>query len=274
MDTWRLLKTPPARGAWNMAIDEAILEAVGREESPPTLRLYAWEPACLSLGYAQPFTDVDITRLQEMGWEVVRRPTGGRAVLHTDELTYAVIVPPTEPRVAGTVLESYRRLAQALVEALNLLHMRVEINEHAPSRTTTHQIKSTNPVCFEVPSTYEITIGGKKLIGSAQARRKEGILQHGSIPLTGDITRILQVLAFPDEKSRTLAASRLLDRATTVETAMERSVSWNEAARAITKAFESVLALRLQPAELSIMEEKRADELVQVKYGNPAWTEK
>ena len=122
MDTWRLLITPPAHGAWNMAVDEADpgrpWEAVN---SLPTLRLYAWEPACLSLGYAQPLTDVDIPRLQARGWEMVRRPTGGRAVLHTDELTYSVIAPLSEPRVAGTVLESYRRLAQALVEALGLL---------------------------------------------------------------------------------------------------------------------------------------------------------
>jgi len=77
MDTWRLLITPPAHGAWNMAVDESLLEAVGARASLPTLRLYAWEPACLSLGYAQPLTDVDLPRLQARGWEVVRRPTGG-----------------------------------------------------------------------------------------------------------------------------------------------------------------------------------------------------
>ncbi len=128
-DAWRLLTTPPARGAWNMAADEAILEAVGRGDSLPTLRLYAWDPACLSLGYAQPLSDVDIPRLQSHGWEMVRRPTGGRAILHTDEITYSVIAPLDEPRVAGTVLESYSRLAAALVEALHLLDLPVEVQE-------------------------------------------------------------------------------------------------------------------------------------------------
>jgi lipoate-protein ligase A len=265
MDTWRLLTTPPAHGVWNMAFDESILEAVGSSRSLPTLRLYAWEPACLSLGYAQPFTDVDIPRLQARGWEMVRRPTGGRAVLHTDELTYSVIAPLNEPRVAGTVLESYRRLAQALVEALNLLSMQVEVNENSSAPHGT----STNPVCFEVPSTYEITVGGKKLVGSAQARRKEGVLQHGSLPLTGDMTRILQVLAFPDEESRTRAAGRLLSRATTVEAALGRKVQWDEAARAFISAFGSVLALDLQPGSLTPDENKRAVELVRVKYGHP-----
>jgi lipoate-protein ligase A len=253
-----------------MAVDEAILEAVGRSESLPTLRLYAWEPACLSLGYAQPFSDVDLLRLKARGWGVVRRPTGGRAVLHTDELTYSVIAPLNEPRVAGTVLESYHRLAQALVEALSLLVLPVEIQEHAAVPAA----QKKNPVCFEVPSTYEITLDGKKLVGSAQARRKEGVLQHGSLPLTGDLTRILQVLVFPDEVARTHTAERLLKRATTVENALGRVVSWDEAAQAYIAAFRSMLALDLQPGNLTPDEKNRTEELVRVKYGHPSWTEK
>ncbi len=278
MKVWRLLITPPARGAWNMAVDEAILEAVGRGGSLPTLRLYAWEPACLSLGYAQPLTDVDIPHLQARGWEMVRRPTGGRAVLHTDEITYSVIAPLNEPRAAGTVRESYSRLAAALVEALRLLGLPVEVQERAdpvrePGLPRTSS-KTPNPVCFEVPSTSEITVGGKKLVGSAQARRKEGILQHGSLPLTGDLTRILQVLAFPDEEARTRAASHLLERAITVETALGRVVSWNEAAQAYTAAFRSVLALDLQPGELSPQEKGRTGQLVAAKYAPPDWNRK
>jgi lipoate-protein ligase A len=270
MDTWRLLITPPAHGAWNMALDEAVLEAVGRKECPPTLRLYAWEPPCLSLGYAQPITDVDILRLLALGWELVRRPTGGRAVLHTDEITYAVMAPPDEPRLAGSVLESYHRLAQALVEALNLLSMPVEVNEALPSPGS----QGTNPVCFEVPSTYEITSGGKKLIGSAQARRKDGVLQHGSLPLTGDLTRILQVLTFPDEGARVHAAERLMRRATTVEAALSRHVSWDEAAQAIIRAFGKVLNLNLLPGGLNSNEAARTKELVQIKYAHSSWTKK
>jgi lipoate-protein ligase A len=252
-----------------MAVDEAILEAAGRGDSPPTLRLYAWQPPCLSLGYAQPITDVDIPRLQAHGWEVVRRPTGGRAVLHTDEITYSVIAPLDEPRVAGTVLESYQRLAAALVEALRLLSLPVAMQERSGRHSST-----ANPVCFEIPSTYEITVDGKKLIGSAQARRKEGVLQHGSLPLTGDLTRILQVLTFPDEESRTRAADRLLMRATTVETALGRAVTWDEAAQAFRTAFSKVLALSLQNADLSPTEKERAEELVTSKYAHTNWNQK
>jgi len=270
---WRLLITPPARGAWNMAVDEAILEAVGRGDSLPTLRLYDWKPACLSLGYAQPFTDVDIPRLQEHEWDMVRRLTGGRAVLHTDEITYAVIAPINEPRVAGTLLESYSRLAAALVVALQLLSLPVEVQEHASpvqeSGLPRTRNKTPNPVCFEVPSKYEITIGGKKLVGSAQARRKEGILQHGSLPLAGDLRRILQVLTFPDEEARAQAANHLLERATTVETALGRVISWSEAAQAYTIAFRSVLALDLQTGVLSLQESERTEQLVASKYNHP-----
>jgi lipoate-protein ligase A len=266
---WRLLTDPPARGTWNMAVDEAILEACGRGEVPPTLRLYAWEPACLSLGYAQPLTDVDRQRLEARGWDLVRRPTGGRAVLHVDELTYAVIGPLDEPRLAGGVLASYNRLAAALVEALRLLALPVEVQERSEGGQ-----KDPNPVCFEVPSTYEITVNGKKLVGSAQARRKEGVLQHGSLPLTGDLTRILQALVFPDETARARASVRLLERATTVASALGRTVSWEQAAQAFTASFPAALGMDLLPGSLSARERTRAEVLAREKYSHPEWSGK
>ena len=273
MEPWRLLITPPARGAWNMALDEAILEhaQAGRSESLPTLRLYAWDPACLSLGHAQPFADVDAARLKERGWDVVRRATGGRAILHTDEITYSIIAPNGEPRVAGTVLESYNRLAQALLLAVKELQLPVEMKELADRNES---INNTNPVCFEVPSTYEITVDGKKLIGSAQARKKEGVLQHGSLPLNGDLSRICQVLVFEDEAARENASKRLLERAATVESALGREIGWETAARAFIHAFESQLGLSLKRGELSESESKRTVELVKEKYDHPSWTER
>ena len=269
MTTWRLLITPAARGAWNMALDESILEHIGRGASLPTLRLYAWDPACLSLGHAQPYADVDTARLHERGWEVVRRLTGGRAILHTDEITYSVIAPNDEPRVAGTVLESYNRLAQALLLAVQQLDLPVEMKEGKPAATP-----STNPVCFEVPSTYEITVNGKKLIGSAQARKKEGVLQHGSLPLTGDLTRICQALVFPDEAARQAASQRLLDRATTVESVLGGVVSWETAAESFIEAFEMQLGLTLEQDELSESERVRTAQLVAEKYAHPSWTQR
>jgi lipoyl(octanoyl) transferase len=269
MTTWRLIITPPARGAWNMAVDEAILEHAGRGEVLPTLRLFAWEPPCLSLGRAQPFTDVDTERLQACGWEVVRRMTGGRAILHTDELTYSVTGPADEPHLAGSLLESYNRLAGALLAAVHDLGLPVEMKEDRAENNGT-----PNPVCFEVPSTYEITVTGKKLIGSAQARRKDGVLQHGSLPLTGDLSRICQALVFPDEPAREEAMQRLLARATTVESVLGQEVAWETAGQAFVRAFEAQLELKLKAGELSRSELARAEELVNEKYTHPSWTER
>jgi lipoate-protein ligase A len=254
-----------------MAVDEAILEHIGRGASSPTLRLYAWTPACLSLGHAQPFADVDTLRLHQYGWEVVRRATGGRAILHTDELTYSVIAAGDEPHVAGSILESYNRLAQALLLAVKNLGIPVEMKEVV---SHVSNVTYTNPVCFEMPSTYEITVNGKKLIGSAQARKKEGVLQHGSLPLTGDLARICQALVFENEIAREKASQRLLDRATTVESALGRAVSWEEAAQAFIRAFEAQLRISLERGELSDTESSRADELVAEKYDHTSWTER
>lgn len=268
-ETWRYLVTPPARGAWNMAVDEAILETAGRGESLPTLRLYDWAPACLSLGYAQSYKDVDVERLRAEGWDVVRRATGGRAILHVDELTYSVTAPPDEPRVAGSVLESYHRLAVALISAVRALGLPVEMEENAAPAGS-----AKGPVCFEVPSAYEIVVAGKKLIGSAQARKKEGVLQHGTLPLHGDLTRITRTLVFPDELARSAAAQKLLTRATTAETVSGRVIAWDEAAQAFLQAFETKLGLKLVAGELTPAESARAEELVQKKYDHPAWTER
>ena len=278
---WRLLYTPPSSGAWNMAVDESILEHIHRGESQPTLRLYAWDPPCLSLGHAQSFADVDMERVKEHGWEVVRRMTGGRAILHTDELTYSVTGSAEEPILAGGVLESYNRIAQALLYAVRELGFPVEIKEDG-SRYALREGRSglldrqseTNPICFEVPSTYEITVDGKKLIGSAQARKKEGVLQHGSLPLKGDLARICQALVFKDEAARENAARRLLTRAATIESVLGVETDWETAAQAFVKGFEAQLGIHFQRGEMSRSESERAEELVKEKYANPTWTER
>ncbi len=252
-----------------MAVDEAILETAGRGDSLPTLRLYAWNPACLSLGYAQSYSDVDVERLHAHGWDVVRRATGGRAILHTDELTYSVTAPLEEEHMRGTILESYQRLARAMLLALNSLGLDVAMEEHTPPTTS-----GKGPVCFEVPSAYEIVIGGKKLVGSAQARKKEGVLQHGTFPLVGDLTRITQALFFADEQARTAAAEKLLRRATTAESVLGQKIAWETAAQAWVSAFQQGLGIRLERGELSRAELARAEQLVENKYAHPDWTER
>ncbi len=238
LQEFRLLLMPPAAGAWNMAVDEAVLEAVGRGEAPPTLRLYAWSPPCLSLGRHQPADDVDRARLASRGWAWVRRPTGGRAILHTDELTYALVAPADHPLMRGGVLPSYRRIAAGLLEALRLLGIAARMEgERSPE-------KQPAAMCFETPSSYEITVQGRKLLGSAQARRQGAVLQHGSLPLWGDLGRIADVLRFPDEHARKAARAAVRQRALTASEAAGREVGWWEAADAFRRGLAGVLGLR------------------------------
>lgn len=267
--TWRLIREPePRPGPWNMAVDEALLASVAQGASPPILRLYAWTPPCLSLGVAQPVAEVDETRLRARGWDLVRRPTGGRAILHTDELTYAVIAPYSEPRVQGDVLTAYRVLAEGLLAALRCLGLTPAMET---SREPWNQ-ERTNPVCFHVPAVYEITVQGRKILGSAQARKVEGVLQHGTLPLYGDITRIVDALAFPDEAARERARAGLRQRAITVSEALGRTVTWEEAAAAMVQGFAVALNLTFVEQGLTPEEHRHAEHLLRTKYAHPDWT--
>lgn len=268
-ETWRLYLSPPALGAWNMAVDESILEHVGRGEAPPTLRLYSWKPACLSLGRSQPFSDANQAKLEAEGWHLVRRITGGRAILHTNEITYAVIAPEDNPHVRGSVLESYQHLAQALLATLENLGAKAKMHGEKASLDA-----QKNALCFENPSAYEITVDGKKIIGSAQARQKGGVLQHGSLPLTGNLVRVTEALTYPSAESRQLAAEMLGSRASTLESAVGRAVAWGAASKSFVRAFESVLGIELKREELSISEIMRVADLVKEKYAHPDWTER
>lgn len=244
-----------------MAVDEAILRGVAEGSSPPTLRFFAWQPACLSLGQAQPVGDVDFEACRAAGVDVVRRPTGGRAILHTDELTYSVTVREDEPRVHGGIVESYRRLSEGLLAGL----IRLGLPAQQVERPDGHD-RDQGPVCFEAPSNYEIVFGGRKLIGSAQVRKSGAILQHGSLPLVGDIARICDVLAARPDRDR------VHTRATTVEQAIGRSVTFDEAACALSRGFAEALILDLQPGELTSREQAWIDELRREKYGSGSWT--
>jgi lipoate-protein ligase A len=259
--TWRLILSPPADGATNMATDEAIVRAVTAGLAPPTLRLYAWIPPCLSLGRGQPGAEVDRAACARDGVDVVRRATGGRAILHTDELTYSVVAPPDEPRLIGDIVTSYRRLSRALLAALQYLGV------SAQSRFTDHGSHSPNPVCFEVPSHYELTTrDGRKLVGSAQMRTNEAVLQHGTLPLVGDIARICRYLVDAP------APDGVRARAATLESALGRIVVWDEAAAAVVEGFGKALNLTLPRGELRVEEQDWVAEFRQTKYGADGWT--
>jgi lipoyl(octanoyl) transferase len=257
---WRFIYDQPLAGANNMAVDEAILEHVLNGQSPPTIRLYTWSPPCLSLGYGQKTRDADLERIASFGWTAVRRPTGGRAILHTDELTYSVSVPEGHPLAQQDIISSYRQISGALVEALQSLGL-------TPSAERANELpKHPGAVCFEIPSHYEITVGGRKLVGSAQVRRRGGLLQHGSLPLTGDLARICDALAYPDDGSREAARGQVLARAITLSEALGHEVQWSTAASALAEAFETVFGVEGVQGQLSGSERAMADELAASRY--------
>jgi lipoate-protein ligase A len=242
---WRLLvDSEPRTGAWNMALDEAIMDAVAEGQAPPTLRFYQWVPPCLSLGKRQPLSGVSLDRCARDGVDVVRRATGGWAILHTDELTYSIATTSDDPRAEGAILDAYRRLSQGLVAGLRELGVSVAMSPVVPEGT-----HNASAACFEVPSAYEITAGTQKLIGSAQTRPAGRVLQHGSLPLTGDIARVTEYLWFQTEDDRAALAAHLRERATTLCDLLGRAVTFDEAASALTRGFASALHLALEPGE-------------------------
>jgi lipoate-protein ligase A len=251
---WRLIIDTGARtGAENMALDEAIMDAVASGESPPTLRLYQWAPPCLSLGKRQPLDGVELAACRADGVDVVRRATGGWAILHTDELTYSVALRPDDPRVSGAILDTYRTLSQGLIAGLPLLGAAAEMNPVIPGGA-----QNTSAACFEVPSAYEISVGGRKLIGSAQTRPAGKVLQHGSLPLYGDIGRVARYLTFRDEGERGALEAHLRARATTLRDALGRPVAFAEAAKAIARGFAEALNLDFAQGEPSAGERTAA----------------
>jgi lipoate-protein ligase A len=268
MRQWQLIiERTPQNGACNMAIDETLLESVSNKARRPTLRLYRWDPFCLSLGYGQTSADVDWERLNARGWQVVRRPTGGKAILHGDELTYSLTLPLDDDVAQGDIVESYRRISQGLIEALSLLGLAPQ-SERARPRG-----ERTGPVCFEVPSHYEITVGGRKLIGSAQVRRRAGLLQHGTLPLMGDITRICEALPYASDAAREAAREQVRARATTLEAALGWRVSYDEAARAFVAGFERAFEVTFEESALT-HEERALAEARAASYRDPSWTNK
>jgi lipoate-protein ligase A len=171
--------------------------------------------------------------------------------------------------MSGGILESYRRISLSLIKGLELLGIGASAESQYPLPNGS---VNNAAVCFEVPSNYEITANGKKLIGSAQARRSLGVLQHGSLPLFGDLTRITQALKSKTSEEQRAANQRLLDHATTAETILGYAPTWQQAAGAFVKAFEEQLQVEFIPGEPSESEHARALALEREKYANLTWT--
>lgn len=263
---WRLLVTGFADAATNMAVDEAIQTAHARGEVPPTLRLYGWAPPAVSIGYFQRMAaEVDLDACRRLGYGYVRRPTGGRAIFHHEELTYSVVI--REELLPGGVLETYRTLARGLVAALRRLGAPAEL---APGEPDPRLAGEPSAACFDTPSAYELVVAGRKVVGSAQTRREGTILQHGSVLLDLDAELLFTLLRVPAGQ-RDAAVAHLRSRAAGLRQVLGRELGWEEAARALPEGFREALGLRFTPGDLTPGERQLAARLVAEKYGADAW---
>ncbi len=254
VETWRLIVDPPRPGAWNMALDEALLEAVGSGKSPPTLRFYGWDPPCLSLGAFQPVADISRGACAELGIDLVRRPTGGRAVLHHREVTYAVALPRA---VAGRPREAYLKICRAILRGLGELGVQADFAAVGSHR------QAAGPSCFAAASDYEVLVGGRKLVGSAQVWRAGNLLQHGAVLLAVDRSLWARLMGRPDGADGLVG---LLE--------VDPRLSFERVAAALANGFAVEFGAKPVLGGWGPSELEHAGKLVRGKYGQPGWTER
>ncbi|PRO66697.1 lipoate--protein ligase family protein [Alkalicoccus urumqiensis] len=275
METWYYLDSGARTPAYNMAMDEKLMDWHREGVIPPVVRFYEWNPATLSLGYFQRVErdiDQEAVRREKVGF--VRRPTGGRAVLHDDEITYSVIVSEEHPAMPQGVTEAYRVISQGLLDGFR--DMGLDADFSVP-RTEEEKAALRNPrsaVCFDAPSWYEMVVEGRKIAGSAQTRQKGVILQHGSVIRTFNEEQLFDMFKFPSLKVRERMQKGFRNKATPLASLMSPLPEREVMKEAFRKGFESALNIRLLPWEPDSEENRQVEELAAQKYEADAWTYK
>ena len=272
METWRLLNTGFSGPAYNMAVDEAILLSHSRGLVPPTVRFFGWNPPTLSIGYFQRATrEIDLDELRAHGLGFVRRPTGGRAVLHDKELTYSVIVSEDHPMMPSSINESYRVLSMGLLEGFRELGLQADMVSLAEESEKKKFESMGSAACFDSPSWYELVVEGRKVAGSAQTRQHHTILQHGSILLDLDVEQLFSVLVFSSDRIRNFMKEQFKEKAVSIKDVSGHLVSYEEACQAFAVGFARGLGINLVPSELTPEELELVEQLVRDKYDTDSW---
>lgn len=271
MQTWRLIRSGACAPALNMAVDEALLLSHAEGKTPPTVRFYGWNPPTLSIGFFQKAAEeVEMAKLEAAGVGFVRRPTGGRAVLHDRELTYSIVVSESHPGIPASVTEAYRVLSRGLLQGFLRLGLEARM-EDAPSAAA-----PGSAACFDSPSWYELTVEGRKVAGSAQMRHKGVLLQHGSILLDLDADLLFSLLAFRTDERRERMKRAFAKKAAAInpllqETSGRPPIGIKEAEEAFREGFAEGLGIRLVEGELTEEERACAERLAREKYGSDEW---
>jgi len=266
---WRYLPYEIHTGAENMAIDEALLLTMSQTPEPqPVLRFYGWSPATLSLGYAQSYhKEVNEEACLAEGIDIIRRPTGGRAVLHQHELTYSVIAPEHDPHVSGTVTQSYLRISQALLTGLKAVGVPAEMVACGGLN------KASSSACFDAPSWYELVVDGHKLVGSAQVRKEGILLQHGSILLHFDPDLLFRLLKFPSEEIRQRLLTGFMAKACALDEVWTQPIEREALEGELCSGFCDIMGIELVRSLLTEQEKDLVQEVLP-KYRSEAWTKK
>lgn len=268
---WRLIRSGPATGAGNMALDEALLESVAAGRSLPVLRFYGWSPPTVTLGYFQRIeAAVNLEACHSMGFDVVRRITGGRAVLHDREVTYSVISPERSALFPGGILENYRVIARVLQQALDAFGLETAL---ASGRSRgCGDSAAQKSACFTAPATYELLFAGCKMTGSAQKRQGDAFLQHGSIPVELDPVSLFRALD-TDHRLSPQAGGQLLARSVgCLNRWLPQPATIAEVEERLLACFARLWDICLVEDVPAAAEQARAEQLAAEKYDNSAWT--
>jgi lipoyl(octanoyl) transferase len=267
---WRLLLTDPETAAYNMACDEVLGNGVTGGHSKPTIRFFQWSPPAISFGYSQIVeNEVNLDMLRDAGIDVVRRITGGRAVLHADEVTYSVICAESDPMAAGGITATYARISEGLVEGIRALGVDAVLARTSDPSVPLRDRQATVP-CFGSTTRAEITVGGRKLVGSAQHRMRGLMIQHGSILVGPEHLRLIEFLnAAPELRER--YASRLSAATTSLKESGWSGNDRGEIIGVLADGMRRVLGIDLTAEYLSTDEIAATEQLSIEKYAADWW---
>lgn len=263
---WRFIYTGINDSYFNMAVDEALLNSV-RKGSPPVLRLYEWNPATVSIGYFQAVKKtVDLDKCDKSGVKLVRRITGGRAVLHHEELTYSFCGSSKDfPELGRNVVETYQRISLALLSSLKALGIEAEWGK--PKEEKLSAKPSYNLPCFSSFSRYEISFQGRKLIGSAQRRFGDFFLQHGSILLKNGGLKLADFLPLNRSSKRIEHEYNSI----TIEKIKGYEIKPWQLTRFLKEGFSNFFQKTLADDLLTTYELKEVTRLREIKYSKASW---
>ncbi|MEN3038164.1 MAG: lipoate--protein ligase family protein [Candidatus Kryptonium sp.] len=238
---WIFLNTGFNDGEFNMKFDENLARLFAEGKIKPVLRVYGWRPYTISIGYNQDERVFDFDKIRSSGIGFVRRPTGGRAILHSEELTYSVVMNSE----GKNVLEIYNMLSKAIARGLSLLGVEFELEESQPDFKKLYRQFNSIP-CFASSAKYEIHYKGKKVVGSAQRRYGDVVLQHGSILIGEFHKKLPEFLKVDSQDLIEQLKDEIENKTISLNEIFGRQVEFNEVADVLKRGFEMELGIEFE----------------------------